>query len=209
MVMKNRFWLQCAVVIAIGSYLSADAQASPVTFTYDWTAPSSVGGQQAMNALDFTSQGAVTVTTNQAVGNAALLSLQNGTSDTFANAGYTLGVTITDGSHSGTATFSGVLNGVVTNGIPISLGSTLTSPATQSLTVGSDQFTVGITGFVPPNAFGPDSKPGGFGFQITAVSGPGGGTAPRPNDVPEPTTLLLSCLGAAGFAVGARRRRTA
>jgi hypothetical protein len=202
----KHFSLNCAVALGALAYLSAGAQAD-VTFSYDWspTVPL-VSGDHGFNAIDFSSQGPITVTTNQAVGNVASLSVQNGNSDTFTNSGFNLGVKITDGSNSGTVTFSGQLNGVITNGVPNSLTSTITSPATQTLTLGADQFSVSITGFVPPNAYGAGNKPGGFGFELQ-IAPSGSGSAPPPNDVPEPTTLLLSCLGVGGFALRGWRMR--
>ncbi len=206
--MKRHFSLHCAVALAVVSYLSTGAWASP-TFTYDWTPTVPVvTGDGGFNAINFSNQGPVTVSTGTVVGSATSLTVLNTNSDTFTNGGYNLGVKITDGSNSGTLTFSGVLNGVITNGVPESLTSTLTSQATQSIILGSDKFTVSMNGFVPPNPFGSGNKPGGFGFQIDALAGPGGGTAPPPpNNVPEPTTLLLSCLGAAGFAIRSWRKQ--
>lgn len=206
--MKRHFSLYGAIALAIASYLSAGAQASPLTFTYDWTPTvPSVSGDHGNNSIDFSNQGPVAVSTSTVVGTASSLSILNKLSDTFTNGGYNLGVKITDGSNAGTLTFSGVLNGVITNGVATSLSSTLTSPATQTLMLGADKFSATILGFVPPNPVGSGNKPGGFGFEITATPGPGGGSEPPPNDVPEPTTLLLSCLGLGGFALRSLRNR--
>jgi hypothetical protein len=99
-----------------------------------------------MNAIDFSNQGPVTVSTDSVVGNATSLSVLNGNSDTFTKAGYTLAVKITEGSSSGTLTFSGAFNGVISNGVVQSLTSTLASPATQTLMLGTDKFSVTMSG---------------------------------------------------------------
>lgn len=204
--MKRHFAIQGALALALIAYVSAGAQASPITFTYDWSPSSpSVSGQANMNAIDFSNQAANTVTTTQALGNASSISVANSTSDTLNNAAYSLGVKITDGTLSGNVSFNGELNGTITNGIVNKLTNTLISPATQNLILGGDKFAVTLTSFVPPNPFGAGNKPGGFGFEITAA--PGGSGTPPPNNVPEPTTLLLSCLGAGGFALRALRKR--
>jgi hypothetical protein len=208
----RQFSLCCAVVFAVISYFSAGAHGSP-TFTYDWTPGlGGITGDQAKNALLFTNGDPFTVTTAQVVGKASWISLQNANSDTFTNKYFDLGVQITDGSHSGGLDFTGVINGTVTNGVPTTMTATYTSPTTQSLTLGSDQFTVKLTGFRPPDPVGGPRgggllpPPGGFDFEIDAATGLN--SQPPPNDVPEPTTLLLSCLGAGGFAIRAWRRRT-
>jgi hypothetical protein len=204
--MKRHFGIHGALTLALVSYLSTGAQGSPITFTYDWTTSvSSVSGQSNLNAIVFSNQGPNTVTANQVVGNTTSLSVENGTSDTFSNAVYNLTVKITDGINSGTMTFTGELNGKITNGVANNLTNTWIGPPGPVLSVGTDQFSVAMGQFVPPNPVGVANKPGGFGFEITAVGG--SGTLPPPNDVPEPTTLLLSCLGAGGFGLRLLRKR--
>jgi hypothetical protein len=204
--MTRRFSISSIVALALISYVSSAARAS-VTFTYDWS-PSVpfLSGAQGMNALDFTSQGPITVTTDKAVGAAASISIDNANSDTFINRGFNLAVQITDGAWSDTRSFSGMFTGTITNGVPNSLSVVYTTPTTLPLTAANgDQFTVKLTGFVSPNAFGPSSKPGALGFEIDAIDG--NGQEPPPNDMPEPTTLLLSCLGAGGLALRAWAKR--
>jgi hypothetical protein len=199
--------LAVACTLGAAMLLGGKAQAD-VAFTYDWS-PSvpSVSGDKGFNALDFSNQGPVSLTTSQAVGNASSLSVHNGTSDTFTSSGFSLTVKITDGANSGTVQFTGQLNGTITNGTPNNLSATYLSATTQPLTLGNDSFVVKMTGFVPPNSFGAANKPGGFGFEIDATAGNNGGTKPPPNDTPEPSTMLLSVLGLAGAGLGAWKKR--
>jgi hypothetical protein len=205
-VRMRQFSLCCAVALAAISDFSAGAHGSP-TFTYEWAAGlAGISSDQGKNLLLFTYVPPITVTTSQVVGKASSISLQNANSDTFTNRYFDLGVQITDGSKSGGVDFNGVFNGTVTNGVPTTLTATYTTPTTQSLTLGADHFTVKLTGFVSPTSFGAANNPGGFDFEIDAATGLN--SPPPPNDVPEPTTLLLSCLGVGGFAIRAWRRRT-
>lgn len=190
--------------------LAGDKARADVTFTYDWS-PSlnSISGDNGSNAIDFANQGPVTLTTSQAVGNASSITIDKNTSDTFGAkgpAGFNLSVKLTDGTASQTLNFAGQLTGNIVNGVPLTLNGTFAIP-TQSVTLNNDQFTVKMTGFVPPNSFGANNKPGGFGFEIDATAGTGGGTKPPPNDTPEPSTLVLSFLGLAGAGMGAWKKR--
>jgi hypothetical protein len=194
---------------ALGLAMCGTATAGPVTYSYDWT-PSNlfVSGDGSHNLIDFSNQGGTTVT-GPTDGAATNISVDNGTSDTFTNVGYTLKVKLTDGANSGSLIFNGLLNGAVNSGVPTGFSNSFTPPTSQSLDLGSDHFVVSMNGFVPPNPFG--GKPGGIGFHID-VNG-GNGTPPPPppppptNDTPEPSTILLSLLGIGGLGVKAWRKR--
>jgi hypothetical protein len=206
--MTRQFFISCALGLACIACLSAGGQAGPITFTYDWskTTPS-VSSDNLLNAIEFNPQGAVTVPTGAVVGSVGSISILNGTTDTFTNKSFDLIVKITDGSNSGTVSFNGLLNATVLNGGLTSYSLTYLDPTTQPLGVGSDNFTVSITGSIPPSPFGSDNLPGAIGFEITGTGG-NGNEPPPPNVVPEPTSLLLSCIGAGLCALGVWRKRS-
>jgi hypothetical protein len=147
--------------------------------------------------------------------------------DTF-NTGQssTIQLTITDGTQHATANFGLKFSGSLSAsnsqiGVTFDNGQTT---ETKTLTVNGNQYSIVLNSIVPPGIPGappgtvggvPGAIPGSIGGQILAglqVGGGGGGTTTPPSSAPEPSTLVLSSLGAAFFGMGGwrtwRRRRT-
>jgi hypothetical protein len=110
---------------------------------------------------------------------------------------------------SGSLTFRGNLSGSINllQGVGnAGITNTTLGPTTQSLTLGGNLYTVTIGSFVPP---GIPNDPNG-------VAGPTGSISasiavqPATNSTPEPSSLVLACLGlpSLGLAGWFRRRIT-
>jgi hypothetical protein len=116
--------------------------------------------------------------------------------DLFSKAGYQVALEITDAesSQSGIVTFAGELSGALTAKSAL-VTNTFLGPTSQMLTLGNNAYTVALTAFVPP---GPpnSSNAGAISALVTAM----------PITVPEPSTVVLVALGAAGLGLARWRR---
>src|SRR5579884_3673851 len=111
--------------------------------------------------------------------------------------------------NSGTLTFRGYFGGSLSLQDPsmaFSLTNTFTGPTTQTLQLGHNLYTVTLGPVVLPQYFnapddGPDLSMGSISATISAQ--------PLTNSTPEPSSLLLACLGlpSLGLAGWFRRRR--
>ncbi len=125
-----------------------------------------------------------------AVSNAAITA-----PDTFTNRPFTITLTITDKATNvkGTVHFAGIING--TDSLFSSfLTFTLTSPATEQLHLGQHIYSVHLDNLTPP---GPPNSgaDGSIGATVTVTHNP------------EPATLLLAGIGAAGMGLARWRGR--
>jgi hypothetical protein len=130
--------------------------------------------------------------------------------DTFTNKTYSLILAITDDAshHTGTLTFKGELNGTLTAN-SANITNTWLGLTTQSLTLGSNTFTVSLNPFSPP---GPPSatNAGGISTHVDVQASPGGGGGGGdPHHAPEPSTLALSGLGLSFLGLVSWRKRLA
>jgi hypothetical protein len=117
------------------------------------------------------------------------------TPDKFVNAPWQVSLSITDGGHTGSLTLSGVFNGTLSSG-GVNLSRSFTGPPSQNVVVNGHSYTVTAGGFVPPTlADGVDT--GGLGLAVDV----------KATVTPEPSSLLLCGLGAAGCAFAGWRRR--
>jgi hypothetical protein len=188
-----------ASAMAVGSA----AQASPISYSYAGSPAFQIVHPDAGNGgVAFVgNSGSVTGSTGGALG--ALLfavpSNENGTVGTFTHVGYTTGLTVTDTSMPGsphTFTFSGELNGTLLPGTN-TLTNTYTGPTSQSWSFGNHSYTVTINNMALPGI-------GGSGAVTYNIQVSDGGGIQR---TPEPSTLMLSGLGASFLGLFSWRRR--
>jgi hypothetical protein len=197
--------IRFALALACIASLSAGGHAGSLTFTYDWSPDiPSVSGSNGVNAVGFSDPAPITVTASSITTTGSSLSILKTTSDDFSGRGINLEVKITDGSNSGTLSFSGHFDGSVTNGVPNSLTATFNTP-TQTLPLGPDTFTVSMLGLVSQ-----DSLPwtGVINALISASAGDTSepGNSPPPLATPEPSTLMLAATAAACLGTMAWRK---
>jgi hypothetical protein len=126
----------------------------------------------------------------------------------FNNSTYNLALKITDNnSVSGTLNFTGFLNGALT-ATTSSVVASFAAVASDSITFGGHTYTVTIpsVSLVSPTVQQENIV---ASVSVTDASSGGGNPPPPPpppHGTPEPTSLLLGCLGVAGLCLGYRRR---
>jgi len=148
-------------------------------------------------------------------------------SDTFSTGQTsTIQLTVTDGTQHASVNFGLKFSGSLSansSQIGVTFDNGQTSE-TKSLTVNGNQYSVVLNSIVPPGIPGAPpgtvggvqgAIPGSIGGQILAgiqvggggggTGGGGGGTTTPPSSAPEPSTLVLSALGAAFFGMGGWR----
>lgn len=210
-----------AAAFALALTATAQSQADPFSYTYNWSATpiaisAGTGGVTLTNGTPITtSLETDTAATNLTVFSAA----SSGSPDVIATptsgSNYSLAVTLTDngGADTRTVTFTGLLLGQLTHD-----SSTLTNTITGStddtgthagqtfgvVTFDGTKYTVSYNGFAAP---GPEAQHnvGSISFHIAFASeGPAG------NPTPEPSSMVLGCLGLSflgGVVLRARRRK--
>jgi hypothetical protein len=203
-----------AAVLGIGV---AQARADFVPWTYNF------GRSPVAVAANSPGTGGLSLTdesTHQADGTSdivatnirAFSSAARATPDKFTNAAYTLSLFLKDNAsgQSTTLNFKGVFNGFI-SATSANVTTTFLAPLTQTVKLGTNTFTVSLGGYVPP---GPPtaSNAGSISAHVAVneISPPGGGGGPGiTGNSPEPSTLLLSCLGLVGMGLARwRKRRT-
>jgi hypothetical protein len=125
--------------------------------------------------------------------------------DVFTNAGYTLRLTLVDGQFGDQTTlnFNGQLNGTLT-ATSSNITNTFLGQTTQSVVLGATQFTVTVAFYNPPGPTGAQNS-GSISAQAMVKA-----TPVTVATLPEPGSLVLAGLGAAGLGLaGWRRRRRA
>jgi hypothetical protein len=122
--------------------------------------------------------------------------------DKFTNAGYTLRLTLVDGTFGDQATlsFPGEFNGTLT-ATSSNITNTFLAQTTQTIVLGQTQFTVTIGFYTPP---GPTGAQNTGSISATALVTASNVTVAT---LPEPGGLLLASLGTAGLGLATWRRR--
>jgi hypothetical protein len=125
--------------------------------------------------------------------------------DTVTNGTYSLTLNLTDSASnaSGQVTFTGVFNGSM-SATSANVSNQFTGQTTQTLTLGGHTYTITIGPFAPPGP--PSASNAGTISAHVAVDGSGGGGGGGDNQ-PEPSTLVLSGLGAAFLGLVSWRKR--
>jgi hypothetical protein len=207
--------------LTLGVALALLAVASPAradyapAWTYTWTAqPLSVlSDPPGTGSLSLTNDhgSAAGSTALVATSISAMSTASPGNPDQFVNGGqYKLFLAITDTASGQVGHFEidGKLSGSISAGSS-AVTSSFTSPLTTSFTLGSTVYTVTAENFLPPGPTG-SSASGGIGAEVeVAPATPGGSPGTSGVGAPEPSSLLLCGLGAAGCTLAGWRRRRA
>lgn len=189
--------MAAAFVVAMG--FGSTAKAGPISYTYAGSPDFQIIHPSSGNGgIAFVAQTGAGVGPGGGALGANLFAVPSDTSGnvgTFNNAAYTTGLTITDSSAPGsphTFTFGGELNGTLIPGTN-TLSNTFTTPTSQQFQIGQNLYTVEINQLALP----------GLGTQGAVTYDV------RVSAVPEPSTLLLSGVGASclGFVSWRRRRK--
>ncbi len=190
----------------------ADNSSAQVQWTYNFTPSQSfVSSDSGSGTVSFTNEPTKSATNNSdvVVTNLRVSSTASPTSpDTLTTSGaWKVSLTLTDSasSKSDTMTFTGKLSGSF-SASNSNVTNTFTGQTQYTFTLGKNSYTVSLIGYTPP---GPPSasNAGSISAYVAASaikSSGGGGTTP------EPSTLVLSCMGFgfAGLASWRKRRRS-
>jgi hypothetical protein len=198
------------VVTAFGV---SQARADFVSWTYNFgRSPVAVpAGGSATGGLSLTDE-----STHQADGTSdivatnirAFSSAPRNHPDTFTNSPYALSMFLKDNAsgQSTTLVFHGVFKGII-SATSANVTTTFTAPLTETVKLGANFYTVNLGNYAPPGP--PDASNAGSISAHVAVNEftpppptGGGGTG----QAPEPSTLLLSCLGLSGMGLAGWRK---
>lgn len=203
----NRVLYACVALLALaGSLHAAPLPPDALSWNFSWTpdAPSVVG-DQGVGGVTFTKEPTKTIVGSSDIVATNLRTFSiapAGSPESFGMSGF-YGLTIDldivqDGTpFSGSLYFTGKLGGTFSSeGSGVS--NTFLDAGPKSVVLGAYTFTVTLTSFTPP---GPPSQnnTGSIGAFVEVSS-------IRPDSVPEPSTLVLSCLGGVALVGGAYRR---
>jgi len=211
--------------LALALTATAQSQATPFSYTYNWAA-NPVGITAGNGGVTLTNEAAVTtnIATDTAATNVTVFSAApSNAPDVIATPGagsnYTLAVTVSDGNGgSGTVTFTGLLTGQLTHdssNLTTSITGSTDDSGTHagqtfgSVTFGGEQYLVSYNGFAAP---GPEAQHnvGSISFHIDPTPAIVGGPGPGTGQAPEPSSMVLGCLGLSflgGVVLRARRRK--
>jgi hypothetical protein len=200
------------------------ARAEPISWDFSWE-PSSL-----VIAADGGGTGGVSLTLQPPVGaqgNSDIVatnlrtfsSAPVTTPDSIAQGNYGLTLTLTDteSGRSGNMTFTGFLAGTFST-TSSNVANTFTGETTKELELGSNKYRVAIGPYAPPGPPGA-ANAGTISAHVDVErlppDGGGGEEDPPPDDedpdrpTPEPSTLVLSCLGMSFLGAASWRKRRA
>lgn len=182
------------------------ARAELIQWTYDWSrTPSKVFSDSGQSWVSLTDE-----SPKSAVGNSATVATNLDTfstaprtnPDTFTDKQYALNLHIVDqaSGQGGTLHFAGRLDGTL-SADHANITNTFLGQTTLQLVLGSNLYTVMLNSYAPP---GP---PGAFNHGAISATAQVTVAPVTVATLPEPTSLVLASLGAAGLGLTARRRR--
>jgi hypothetical protein len=203
------FWTASVALVLLAG---ADARAAFVNWSYNWSRlPADVVSADAFGTSRLsltdeplghaTNSSDIVATNIRTFSNAARANPNN-----FLDAAYALTLRLTDDASGETATltFGGVFNGTL-SATSANISTTFTTPTAQSAVLGGNTYTVTVGDYSPPGPPG-ISNAGSIGATVEVV--PADDTGGGPNDVPEPSTLLLSTFGLGALGMASWRRWT-
>jgi hypothetical protein len=221
--MKLRFASLFAGALAATLLGGALVSAAEIRWSYNWTpaAPKIDADLVGTGHLNLSNSfGNATGNTRIVASNITTNSTQPyGSPATFTNSAFALNLALTDGALALTdptnatriLTFTGHFNGDLSS-VSANIDATFDSPATQSVVIGNNKYTVDMAYYSPPGP--PDSfTAGAFGARADVTVAPvddgggsggggGGGGGGGANEVPEPSSMVLATLGLSAFGTG-------
>ena len=223
--MRKPLFSLCAAALA-SLLLSTGAQATSIPWGYSATSTEIYNSNTPLKTSSVKFNGSSAVATGDSgiiIYNLETTStVDESTPDTFKDVGFDLEVTLTDikagglGVPSGKVKFSGLYSASnVSKSSSLPDGNSWVGATKSEVTLGSKEsgwrkYAVEIASFTPPG------QPGGAPGSIQAVvrisdgTDPGGsGGDPPPNDVPEPTSVVLAGLGLPMLLMARRRLKKA
>lgn len=211
--MHRKHCLPLYAGFALSLLLLADtsARADLISWGYNWE-PSTTkltanaGGSGYLSLRDEPANSA-TGSSNTIVTNLHAVSTSASDSpDTFNKAAVSFALKLTDTASkaSTTLTFSGYFSGTLT-ATSSNVQLTITSPMTQTVTLGGNTYKVAIGNYTPPGPSGAVNA-GSLNAFVTVTAGSGGGVI---SSVPEPSSAVLAALALPYLVCLGRRKRRA
>jgi hypothetical protein len=200
------------------------ARAEPIAWDYSWEPASLVvaadgGGTGGVSLTVQAPVGATGPSDIVATNLRTFSSAPVTTPDAIAQGDYSLTLTLTDtaSGRTGNMTFTGYLAGAFST-TSSNLANTFTGDTTKELRLGDNMYTVAIGPYAPPGPPGA-ANAGTISAHVEVQRIPpdgGGGDDDPPDDdppddrpTPEPSTLVLTCLGMSFLGAASWRKRRA
>jgi hypothetical protein len=201
--MKRSSALLFAVSLTFPLFVGTDARAGFVNWSYNWSrVPADVISADAFGTsrISLTDESIGRATNSSDIVATNIRTFSDSPVDHpnhFLDAAYSLTLRLTDDAsgETGSLTFDGVFNGTLSKGSS-NIGTSFTNATTGKLVLGGNEYTVTIGDYSPPGPPGINNA-GSIGATVSVATLT---TEPPPdpgpvNDTPEPSTVLLSCLG--------------
>jgi hypothetical protein len=191
----------------------ADARAAFVQWSYNWSrVPSDVISADAVGTsrISLTDEplGRATNSSDIVATNIRVFSdAPRATPNNFLAAAYALTLRLTDDAsgESGALTFSGVFNGTA-SASSADIQTSFTSPTTAELVLGGNRYVVSLDAYSPPGPPGINNA-GSIGASVEVIPAEEPPPPPPPpNHMPEPSTVLLSCIGLSALGMASWRK---
>lgn len=202
---------RAGIAFALLLLTGAPARADLIPWAYNWepstTKVAADGGGNGYVSLTNAPSTAASGSSNTIITNLRTFSTATQTQpDTFNHApfAFTLHLVDATSNQAGTVTFSGFLSGTLTAN-SANIKSTFTSPTTQQVDLGGNQYTITLGTYTPPGPPGV-SNAGSLNAFVSIIPGNG-----HISSAPEPSALLLASLALPGIGLPRwlrRRKRT-
>ena len=213
--MKHLFMRMLFVLAGIAALGQSSARAELIDFSYQWSAiPSTVASGTGLVAITpepkGTGQFDTVAGTTAFIPSVAITTTSSATDaapDVYPGSGtgkFQLALSLTDAASgkTGTLTFGGSISGKLSAQTINTLTATFDTPLSQTLTLGSHQYSVAVDSFA--NLPKPGATANVFlsaGVNVTNGNGPPPPPPPPPTaNTPEPSSLVLGGVALVGFA---------